>query len=157
MLFRSANEGIITLKIGEPQVTDSRLALYRKFHEQRSQSRGWSDRDGDPIAYHESFVSNPFPTEEWTFWLGDELVGLGLVDALSVGLSAIYFVHDPEHSRRGLGVWNVLTLIEETRKRGLPYLYLGYWVRDCLSLAYKSGFRPNQILDDQGRWIDQPE
>ena len=64
-----------------------------------------------PNSYHSAFVSNPFPTEEWSYTLDGRLVGVGLVDALAVGLSAIYFVHDPVHHRRGLGTWNVLCLI----------------------------------------------
>ena len=79
-----------------------------------------------------------FPTEEWSYILDGMLVGVGMVDSLPVGLSAIYFVHDPDHHRRGLGTWNILCLIDEARRRGLPHLYLGYWVADCLSLAYKS-------------------
>jgi arginine-tRNA-protein transferase len=97
-------------------------------------------------------VSNPFPTEEWSYILDGMLVGVGMVDSLPVGLSAIYFVHDPDHHRRGLGTWNVLCLIDEARRRGLPHLYLGYWVADCLSLAYKSSFRPFEILGPDGAW-----
>jgi len=80
------------------------------------------------------------------------LVGLGLVDSLTVGLSAIYFVHDPDHHRHGLGTWNVLCLIDEARRRGLPHVYLGYWVADCQSLAYKASFRPCEILGPDGAW-----
>lgn len=97
-------------------------------------------------------MSNPFPTEEWCYILDGALVGVGLVDSLPVGLSAIYFVHEPGHHRRGLGTWNVLCLIDEARRRGLPHLYLGYWVADCPSLAYKSSFRPYEILGTDGAW-----
>ena len=130
----------------------SRLELSRRFHALRAETRGWRDREEDPISFFTAFVANPFPTEEWCYSLEGELVGLGLVDALSVGLSAIYFVHDPDQHHRGLGTWNVLCLIDEARRRGLPHLYLGYWVADCLSLAYKASFRPHQILGADGRW-----
>jgi arginine-tRNA-protein transferase len=76
------------------------------------------------------------------------------VDSLPVGLSAIYFVHDPDHSSRSLGTWNILCLIEEARNRGLPHVYLGYWVAGCLSLAYKASFRPHQLLSPDGTWRD---
>jgi arginine-tRNA-protein transferase len=151
---RKANEDVIQLAIGSPRVTASRLELYRRFHAHRASTRGWNERQEDPISYFSSFVDNPFPTEEWCFTFEGRLVGLGLVDNLPVGLSAIYFVHDPVHQRRGLGVWNVLCLIDEARRRGLPHLYLGYWVTDCLSLAYKASFRPHQILDADGTWKD---
>jgi arginine-tRNA-protein transferase len=149
---RKANEGVVSLQVGEPRVSTSRLDLYRRFHDERARARGWHDRDEDPISYHESFVSNPFPTEEWCFCRNGSLIGLGVVDALPVGLSAIYFVHDPEHHRLGLGTWNVLCLIDEARRRGLPHVYLGYWVADCISLAYKANFRPNEILQPDAPW-----
>jgi arginine-tRNA-protein transferase len=149
---RKANEGQVTLTIGSPRVSLSRLDLYRRFHELRAQTRGWDERDEDPISYHSTFVRNPFPTEEWCFSVGNSLVGLGLVDSLPVGLSAIYFVYDPDHRHRALGTWNILCLIDEVRRRGLPHLYLGYWVADCLSLSYKASFRPHQILDENGEW-----
>ena len=78
-----------------------------------------------------------------------------MVDALPVGLSAIYFVHDPDQHHRGLGTWNVLCLIDEARRRGLPHVYLGYWVADCLSLSYKASFHPHQILGTDGEWHDR--
>jgi arginine-tRNA-protein transferase len=149
---RKTNEGVVSLRIGAPRVSTSRLDLYRRFHQERARLRGWGEREEDPISYHESFVSNPFPTEEWSFHLDGALVGLGVVDSLSVGLSAIYFVHDPDHSRRGLGTWNILCLIEEARRRSLPHVYLGYWVAGCLSLAYKANFRPFDLLKQDGQW-----
>lgn len=149
---RKANEGIVSLQVGSPRISSSRLNLYRRFHDERARSRGWDERYEDPIAYHESFVSNPFPTEEWCFHLEGGLVGLGVVDALPVGLSAIYFVHDPDHHHRSLGSWNILCLIDEARRRGLPHVYLGYWVAECLSLAYKANFRPYEIMGQDENW-----
>jgi arginine-tRNA-protein transferase len=149
---RKANEGDITLRIGPPRVSRSRLDLYQRFHAHRARTRGWPAHEEDPDSYYHSFVANPFPAEEWCYRLDGELVGLGHVDALPVGLSAIYFVHDPDHHRRGLGTWNILCMIDEARRRGLPHVYLGYWVADCPSLSYKANFRPHEILGADGRW-----
>ena len=38
--------------------------------------------------------------------------------------------------------------------RGLPHLYLGYYVAGCPSLHYKANFTPNQILGPDGHWRD---
>ncbi len=149
---RKVNEKSVELQIGSPRVSRARLELYQRFHDDRATTRGWNEREESPSSYHAAFVCNPFPTEEWSYSLDGVLVGFGVVDSLPVGLSAIYFVHEPELHRRGLGTWNVLCLIDEARRRGLPHLYLGYWVADCISLAYKASFRPFELLGADGAW-----
>ena len=59
------------------------------------------------------------------------------------GLSAIYFFYDPLERQRSLGTYNVLCVIDEARRRGLPYAYLGYYVEGCAAMAYKTRFVPN--------------
>ncbi|HNO58755.1 MAG TPA: arginyltransferase, partial [Accumulibacter sp.] len=46
----------------------------------------------------------------------------------------------------------VLWQIEYCRQRGLPYLYLGYWIQNCRKMRYKLRYRPAELLIDQ-RWI----
>ena len=46
----------------------------------------------------------------------------------------------------------MLWLVEECRRLGAPWLYLGYHVAGSPSMAYKAGFRPHEILGDDGRW-----
>ena len=129
---RAANEKEIRLVIGEPDVSDERLDLYDRYHAFQVDSKEWPDHGPkDPDDYRQSFVDNPFTTEEWSYRLNDKLVGVGYVDVLPQGLSAIYFYYDPEHRDRSLGTFNVLSLIEETRRRKLPHLYLGYHVGGC--------------------------
>jgi arginyl-tRNA--protein-N-Asp/Glu arginylyltransferase len=149
---RRANEREVILTVGEPSLSAERLDLYHRFHAERCASRGWADREEDPASYADSFLDNPFPTEEWRYELGGRLVGLGYVDALPVGLSAIYFVRDPAQHARGLGTWNILRMIEEARRRGLPHVYLGYCVEGCRSLEYKARFRPHEILGPDHQW-----
>ena len=81
------------------------------------------------------------------------LIGLGVVDALDDGLSAIYTLFDPASNDRGLGTLAVLWQIEEARRRGLSHVYLGYWIEACRKMSYKRRFRPLEILSD-GQWQD---
>lgn len=151
--WRAASRSCVRLEIGEPGVDDERLDLFDRFHDHRTETRGWPLHEhGDRTQFAASYVWNPFPTEEWRYRLGGRLVGLGYVDALPVGLSGIYFVHDPDFRELSLGIFNVLQLIAEAACRGLPHVYLGYHVEGCGSLAYKAGFRPCERLGSDGRW-----
>jgi arginine-tRNA-protein transferase len=152
---RKANEGAVHLRIGRPGITPEKVALLDRFHAHRSRTKGWPRHDpGDVAEYFTSFVDNPFPTQEWCYFLGAALVGVGYVDELAGGLSAIYFAHDPAHVDRSLGTWNVLNLLDRASALGLPHVYLGYYVAGCPSMQYKARFRPNQALDADGRWRD---
>jgi arginine-tRNA-protein transferase len=147
------NEGTIHLRIGEPTVTRQKLNLYDRYHAFQTQAKGWPLHPAkDPGSYGESFVANPFGTEEWCFYLERRLVGVGYVDVLPEGMSAIYFVYDPNLRDRSLGTWNVLSIIAEARRRQLQHAYLGYFVAGCDSLEYKANFRPNEILKPDGVW-----
>jgi arginyl-tRNA--protein-N-Asp/Glu arginylyltransferase len=150
---QALNQGDIQLRIGEPSVTPAKLDLYDRYHAFQSGNKGWPDRTPkDAADYRESFVLNPFPTEEWRYSLGRRLVGVGYVDVLPEGLSAIYFYYDPDERDRGLGTWNVLNVIDQAAQRDLPYVYLGYYVDGCDSLAYKGNYSPNQTLTPEGDW-----
>jgi hypothetical protein len=129
-------------------VTAEKLDLYDRFHDFQHRHLNWPPHTPESTAsYTESFVDNPIPTEEWRYRLGRKLVGVGYVDPLPNGLSAIYFFHDPGERRRSLGTFNVLCVIREAAARGLEHVFLGYYVEGCRSLEYKARFRPNEILD----------
>jgi arginyl-tRNA--protein-N-Asp/Glu arginylyltransferase len=150
---RTLNQGEVKLSIHEPSVSFAKLELYDRYHAFQSDHKDWPiHAPKDPDDYRQSFVDNPFPTEEWRYTLDGELVGVGYVDVLPEGLSAIYFFYHPECRDRQLGTWNVLSLIEETARRELPHLYLGFYVSGCPSLEYKATYRPNETLGVQGRW-----
>ncbi|MDR3638350.1 MAG: arginyltransferase [Isosphaeraceae bacterium] len=152
---RKTNEGAVRLEIGAPAVTRAKMALFDRFHDERSEVRGWPVHPRDTAAdYVARFVDNPFPTQEWCYYLDGALVGIGYVDDLPGGLSAIYFGYEPAHRERSLGTWNVLSLIDRALALALPHVYLGYCVAGCPSLEYKARFRPHQILDADGEWRD---
>lgn len=148
-----ANASSTRLQIGEPALSPDKLRLYDRYHHYQAVAKGWPEPAGqDSGSYLDSFVENPIPTEEWCYFHNSALVGVGYVDALPIGLSAIYFIHDPDRRSYSLGTFNVLRLIAEAARRGLPHVYLGYYVSACRSLAYKDRFRPSEILAPDGSW-----
>src|SRR5947209_4248331 len=149
------NWGEVDVHIGIPSVSRAKLKLYDRYHAFQADAKGWPEHPAkDAASYRESFVHNPAFTEEWTYHLDDRLIGVGYVDRLPGGLSAIYFFCDPDQRRRSLGTWNVLCVLANALQAGLSHVYLGYHVAGCPSLAYKANFKPNQIRWPDGRWRD---
>ncbi len=150
---QKANQDI-RLVIGEPQIDDERMDLYYRHHQHHADTKGWPDpSEENAVSHIESIVEGPFPVEEWAYYIEDELVAISYIDALADGLSGIYFYHAPEHRKRSLGTWICLSLIEQAAVNKLPYVYLGYYIEDCRSMAYKGRFGPHEILSPTtGLW-----
>lgn len=89
------------------------------------------------------------------FRLRRRLVAVAVTDYLPKGLSAVYTFFDPDLAQRGLGTYAVLWQIHEARRLGLPWLYLGYWIKECAKMSYKSMFSPLEIYRN-GRWSTLP-
>jgi arginyl-tRNA--protein-N-Asp/Glu arginylyltransferase len=135
--------------ISRPIVDDARLELYRRWHAEREEARGWepSALRNDRYAIDFAF---PHPSaREAAYYDGDQLVGVGLFDETPTALSAVYFYYEPALRRDSLGVANVVALVEDARRAGKPYVYLGYRVRGCDSLAYKESFVPHELLAER--------
>ena len=82
-----------------------------------------------------------------------ELAAIMLVDEQEDGLSAVYSYFDTTDGTRGFGTYMVLDLIERTKAQGLGYVYLGYWIPDCRKMAYKTKYRPYELLTPEG-WVE---
>lgn len=147
--------------VGTPRVDRERLDLYARWHADRERHRGW---DAAPITADDYAMEFAFPhpsVREVTFRdpaRDNRLVGIGIVDEVPDALSAVYFFWDPEHAPPSLGTAHIVRLVDEAAERGLPYVYLGYRVAGCPSLAYKGGFQPQQSLagrpadDEDPQW-----
>jgi len=73
-----------------------------------------------------------------------------LTDRLGDGLSAVYSFFDSQDTKRSLGTFVVLWLIERARDLGLEYVYLGYWVQGSPKMDYKRNFRPLEAYTPNG-------
>lgn len=78
------------------------------------------------------------------------LIAAALTDTLEDGLSMVYSFFDTSAEERSLGTFMVLDHINRAKRKGLPYVYLGYWVADCRKMAYKMRYRPLEALGMNG-------
>jgi leucyl-tRNA---protein transferase len=143
------------LRIIRPTLDRERMALYYRHHAHHAAQKGWPDPNiADGIQHCENIIDGPFPVEEWDYYVDDKLVAVSYIDHLEEGYSGIYFYHDPEFRDLSLGTWICLSLIEQAKLNGHPYVYFGYYIAGCRSMEYKGRFEPNQVLDADGEWKD---
>lgn len=100
------------------------------------------------------FLGNPpwGDTRFIEFCEADRLLAVAVVDGLDDGFSSVYTFYDPDEERRSLGTGAILWQISEVKRRGGAWVYLGFWVAECRKMAYKSGFRPIELLTGKG-WV----
>ena len=124
--------------------------LYQSYIEQRH-----SDGDMYPATpeQFDAFIgSNTEGGRYFCFYLDGKLLAVAVSDLLEDGLSAVYTFFDPSAAKRSLGNYAILWQIERAHALGLSHLYLGYWIKDCVKMQYKSTFRPLEMLVE-GKWV----
>jgi arginyl-tRNA--protein-N-Asp/Glu arginylyltransferase len=146
----------VRVSVGEPTVDEVRLALYREWHHNRESSRGWSPDQMDAQGYALHFAFAHPAAREFSYYLDNTLVGVGLSDETPDAISAAYFYFSPKFASRSLGTLNVLTQASWGRSRGRAHLYLGYRVEGCASLRYKGAFVPHERLTSRVSGIQTP-
>lgn len=82
----------------------------------------------------------------------NQLKMVSVIDIVRDGISAVYTFYDTSDTKTSYGTYNVLWQIEWSKNLGLPYLYLGYWIKDSKKMMYKQNFKPLDKLID-GEWV----
>lgn len=138
----------VDVEIDAPYPTDEKWRVYKAYLDfQHDESMAQDREDFERFLYR-----SPTTTLEMTYRLNGRVVGVGIVDLCPNCLSSVYFYFDPSEARRSLGVFSAVREIEECARRGLPYWYAGYFIRECQRMNYKAQYRPYELLGTDGVW-----
>ncbi len=151
-IFRRGLEQI-DVEIGPPEFSLERLALYN-LHKRGRGLASTEDAMDEP-GYRAFLVETCCDTFEIRYRVAGELMGVAIVDRAATALSAVYFYFNPDYGALSPGVFSILKQLELCRRWGLKYLYLGFYIEACRSMAYKARYRPHERLID-GAWVVCP-
>lgn len=143
----------LTVRARAPVYDQEHFDLYLRYQAQRHPGGGMDDPD--PQKYLNFLFSRQVDTVFYEMRLAERLLCVAVVDHLPEGLSAVYTFFDPEETARGLGVYAVLWQIAQAAKLKLPWLYLGYLIRECPKMSYKENYRPLEAYRN-GSWVPLP-
>ena len=139
----------IEMRVGPARFEQHHYELYRRYTAVRHEDGEMATASAD--AYLGFLRADWCDTRFLEFLLDGRLVAVAATDLPADGLSAVYTFFDPDLSSRSLGTYAILRQIAHARSLGLPYLYLGYWIRESRKMAYKINFRPIELCIG-GRW-----
>ncbi|MBJ9976514.1 arginyltransferase [Pseudomonas sp. S75] len=133
-----------------PSSSEEYFDLYRRYIEARHADGDMYPPSRDQFS---TFLVRDLPFSWfYEFRLQDRLLAVAVCDLLPNGLSAVYTFYEPNEERRSLGRFAILWQVGETLRQGLEAVYLGYWIKNCQKMNYKTQYRPIELLINQ-RWV----
>lgn len=82
---------------------------------------------------------------------------VSMIDILDQGISSVYTFYDASNASASYGSFSILWQIQQALELDLPYLYLGYYIKDSEKMSYKAKFQPIEgLIDDHWQAIIEP-
>lgn len=136
------------------QATDEQFELFNRYIESR---HGDGEMSGMVEQEYRSMVESSDIDTRLAEFRDDsgKLLAVCLMDWLADGPSAVYSFFEPGETRRSLGTYVILWLIEAAQAAGAEHVYLGYWIENSRKMAYKTRFQPLEGLVS-GTWRELP-
>ncbi len=133
-----------------PRFNEEYFELYRRYIEQRHADGDMYPPSRDQFS---TFLVRDLPFSRfYEFRLDGKLLAVAVTGLLPSGVSAVCTFYEPQEERRSLGRFAILWQISETLRLGLEAVYLGYWIKNCKKMNYKTQYRPIELLINQ-RWV----
>lgn len=145
------------LYIRPPSMSMEHLNLYDKYHRIMNEKKKWPYTPIEQEDYYKSYVEAKEEfAKEFLFVKDDKLIGVALVDILDESISSIYCYYDHDYADLSIGKFSILAQIKIAKELNIPYIYLGYWIKDHFSMGYKEAYEPFEILINRADFDEKP-
>jgi arginine-tRNA-protein transferase len=140
----------IEIYVQKPSLSIEHLDLYNKYHRRMQDKKGWNNNHITPGEYKSSYVDGASTYgREILYMHKGKLIGVALSDMLPQGMSAVYCFYDHDYEHKSIGKFSILAQISIAKQAKIPYIFLGYWIKDHLSMGYKESYKPFDILQNK--------
>ena len=139
----------------DANATVEQFRLFSSYQQARHEG---GDMSGMAFNDYRSMVEDTPVTSRSVEFRDDKgtLLAVMLMDRMEGSLSAVYSFFDGGQTRRSLGTYMILWMVQRARAFGLPYVYLGYWIDGSNKMAYKARFHPLEALVADGWAVKTP-
>lgn len=142
----------LEVKIGHLEFFQEHYDLYMSYQHDRHLHGGMDEDDQD--QYKQFLLQSKVNSRLIEFRDGPtgeepgKLRIVSIIDVVQSGLSSVYTFFDTSHQSASYGTFTIMWQIAQTKKLGLAYLYLGYYIEQSPKMSYKAQFEPLQVLID---------
>jgi leucyl-tRNA---protein transferase len=140
----------LEVEIGPLEPTVEKVALYNRHKRGRGLTSG--ETPIDLVGYRAFLGESCTESFEIRYRHRGRLVGVAITDRAAESLSAVYCYFDPSAKHLSIGTYSILKQVDLCRTWGLRHLYLGLYIADCSSMAYKGRYLPHERYLD-GQWV----
>jgi arginine-tRNA-protein transferase len=131
---------------------------YQLYQQYQNERHAGGDMDSDDQDQYMQFLLQSRVNSrivEFRDGPGDSHPGrlrmVSMIDILEQGISSVYTFYDASDSAASFGNYSILWQIEQAKILCLPYLYLGYYIKDSEKMSYKVKYQPMEGLIED-RW-----
>lgn len=142
------------MEIGPLEPTLEKVSLYNRHKRGRNLTSGEAPIDID--GYRAFLGESCCDSFELRYRHKGKLIGVAITDRAERSLSAVYCYFDPSYEHLSPGAYSILKQLDLCARWGLKHLYLGLYIADCESMAYKGRYLPHErMLDGDWRVFDR--